>query len=658
MKNIFTITVRLLAFFAMSILFTAVLEGQSAKEMRGIFAQAEAYFLYEEYELANPLYLLLDDETNFNIKYKIGVCYVNIPGEKEKAIPYLEEAVKHYTFDAKINKLQEKNAPLDAYFFLAKAYMINNDLEKGLSTLQHFNELSRSKEVKGDMENIEFINQQIQACNTAIELTGNPIDFSKRMLGGGFAEGAMNVNPAISFDGNSLVYTEKRGMINVIMYSRKERDVWQHPIDITVMINAGDDCTTCALNADGTELYLYKNDNFDGNIYVSTLEGDAWTPIQKLNRNINTKYYESHASVSPDGKRLYFTSNREGGVGGLDIYVSEREETGEWGAPVNMGNPINTPYNEDAPFISANDSILFFSSEGQVSMGGYDIFKSYRKGEGWEVPENMGYPINTTDDDTFFQPFNNDKNGYYSMTTDYKKKDIFYITFNASEIKQLFGITGYFSLSDTIVPFSEKDYAINLINQVSGDTVDVGYPNKISGRYSFLVPSGSYSVNFTGYGYFPYTVDTTIYNDQPSNIISIDATLDRDTSVVLVPAPEEEEETIAPPVQLLDLSNIPTVEAIDSSILVKDMQVSDINDLSVEDEDVLYYTVQVMALYNPVDISYFRYITDLKVLYNEEDRFYRYTTGIFNTKEEAEDWRNELFNLGYPQEIFIKKVSK
>ena len=535
--------------------------------------------------------------------------------------------------------------------------MVNNYLDKGLATLQRFNELSRSKEAKGSMESLDFINQQIQACNTAIELTNNPIDFSKQMLGASFTEGAINENPAISYDGNSIAYTEKRGMINVIMYSRKKRGVWQYPIDITKMIDAGDDCTTCALNADGTELYLYKNDNFDGNIYVSTLENDAWTPIRKLNTNINTKYYESHASISPDGKKLYFTSNREGGLGGLDIYVSELDASGDWGPAVNMGNPINTPYNEDTPFISANDSIFFFSSEGHVSMGGYDIFKSYKKGSGWSTPENIGYPINSTDDDNFFQPFNNDKNGYYSMTTDYKEKDIFYITFNATEEEQLFGITGYFSLSDTIIPFVEKNYAINLIDQVSGDTVDVGYPNKISGRYSFMVSSGSYRVNFTGYGYLPYTVDTTIYNDHPSNVVSINATLERDTSVVLLTEPEVEP-LIELPVQLLDLSNIPTVETIDSSILIRDVLVRDINDLSVEGEDVLYYTVQVMALYNPVDISYFKYITDLKVLYNEEDRFYRYTTGIFNTKEEAEEWRNELFKLGYPQEIFIKKVSK
>ena len=181
MKNICAIITRIQVLSVVLFLSTASLSGQAAKEMKNIFAQAETYYLYEEYELANPLYLLLDDETNFNIKYKIGVCYLNISGEKANSIPYLEAAVKNAKYDANSAKFNEKSAPLDAYFFLAKAYMINNDLEKGLSTLQKFNELSRSNEVKGDMENIEFINQQIQACNTAIELKNNPIDLSRKM---------------------------------------------------------------------------------------------------------------------------------------------------------------------------------------------------------------------------------------------------------------------------------------------------------------------------------------------------------------------------------------------------------------------------------------------------------------------------------------------
>lgn len=660
-QDIRTISKNKLVFIVLIFLFTfpTIVTAQSTKEKKEIFAQAEAYFLYEEYDLANQLFIILDDDTNYNFKYKIGVCYLNIPGEKANAIPYLETAIKNASYDSKTNKYAETKAPLDAYFFLAKAYMINNEFDKGLATLEKFNELSRGEEAKGGMENLDYINQQIQACKTAIHLSENPIDISKRLLGKGFTDGSINENPAVSFDGNSIVYTEKRGMVNVIMYSRKERGEWQTPIEITSMLNAGEDCTSSSLNADGTLLFLYKTDNYDGNLYYSELAGQSWTPIKKLNRNINTKYFESHASISADGTKFYFTSNREGGQGGLDIYVSERTGDGpdSWGPAVNLGSSINTPFNEDNPFLTANDSLLYFSSEGHVSMGGYDNFKSRRSGSDWATPENLGYPINSSDDDKFFQPINNGLNGYYSMTTDYKKNDIFYITMNASSIEQLYGITGFFSLSDTIIPFVEKNYAINLIDNNTGDTVDVGYPNKISGRYSFMVSPGNYKVNFTGYGYYPYTVDTIILRDNPTSVIYINANLERDLSVELIAEPA----TISvpePPVSKIDLSDIPIVDAIDESILFVDMQVSDVDDSSIEDVDILYYTVQVMALHNPVDVSYFTHITDLRVLYNDDDLFYRYTTGMFETEEEATSWRDELIKKGYPDQIFIKKVSK
>ena len=151
--------------------------------MKKIFAEAESCYLFEEYELANPLYLLLDSPDNFNIQYKIGTCYLNIPGEKDKAIPYLESAVRHSSYDAKINSFREKRAPLDAYFFLAKAYMINNELEKALTTFNKFKTLARETEQKGGMKNLAYIDQQIQACNNAISNQENPFRISKKRLG-------------------------------------------------------------------------------------------------------------------------------------------------------------------------------------------------------------------------------------------------------------------------------------------------------------------------------------------------------------------------------------------------------------------------------------------------------------------------------------------
>ena len=107
-----------------------------------------------------------------------------------------------------------------------------------------------------------------------------------------------------------------------------------------------------------------------------------------------------------------------------------------------------------------------------------------------------------------------------------------------------------------------------------------------------------------------------------------------------------------------DPSLAPSISAIDSSILIKNLNVNDIGDRNINDSDVLYFTVQVIALYNPVDVSYFKYITDMKVMYNDTDKFYRYTTGKFSTREEAYNLIQELKSKGYPEDIFIKKVSK
>lgn len=623
---------------------------QSSVEMKKIFAQAESYYLYEEYELANQLYILLETPDNMNIKYKIGTCYLNIPGEKEKSIPYLEEAVRTASYDSKTELYKEMRAPLDAYFFLAKAYMINNELEKGLNTLQTFSKLAGETKQKGGMKNLEYIDQQIQACKNAIQYKENPVKFSKKALGSDFSQGSINDDPAVSFDGNTIVYTERRGIINVIFFSKKERGIWQSPIEITSELNAGEDCSSCSLNSDGTELFLYKTDNYDGAIYSSNFVNGSWTKIKKLNKNINTKFYESHAAISADGKKLYFTSNRDGGQGNLDIYVSELDETGNWGPAINLGASVNTPFNEDIPFITQNDSVLFFCSEGHSSMGGYDNFKSIKIGTAWKTPVNLGYPINSTDDDKFFQPVNNELNAYYSISTDYKKKDIFFLGLGRSDVNQLFEIKGKFSLIDTTLTFDEN-YAVHLINKPSGDTLDVGYPNKYTGLYSFSVIPGAFKIVYAGIGYLSQTVDTIILPDNPNLVLNIDISLKKDPDYI---------KTVSAPVfyDKINLSLAPTIANIDTSILIRNMNVTDVGDINIKDTDILYYTVQVIALHNPVDVSYFRYIPDMQVMYNDADKFYRYTTGKFSTREEAYSLRSELIRKGYPEDIFIKKVSK
>ena len=641
--------------FLTLLFLSAVASAQTTNELKAIFVEAESHYLYEEYELANPLYIMLNDyePDNANIKYKIGNCYLNIPNEKTKAIPFLEAAVKNTDYQSKTESIKEKSAPLDAYFSLANAYRINNELEKALNTYQTFNKLISEK---GTMVNSDFIDQQIQACKNAITFNEKPVLVDKINLGTNINQGSINDNPAISFDGNTLVYTERRGISNVIFYSIKERDKWQVPMEITSQLNAGEDCSSSSLNSNGTELYLYKNDNFDGNIYVSNLVDGAWTPIKKLNKNINTKYFESHAAISSDGKKLYFTSNREGGQGGLDIYVSEKDATGDWGIATNLGSSINTVYNEETPFITRNDSVLYFSSEGNTNMGGYDVFRSLRQGNGWKSPENLGTPVNSTDDDLFYQPFNNGANAYYSILTGYKKKEIFYISYGNKLQAKNFEIKGFLKLSDKPNIIFDNNYVVRLTNKLSGDTLDSSFPNELTGLYNFIAPAGKYRILYTGVGYLPQSVDTTILQDNAGASIFIDVTLKPDPNfivkpVIVTPEPEKIYEK-------MNLSNIPTIANIDSSILITDMIVRDVTDKDSEDLGILYFTIQVIALYNPVDVTYFTNITDMKVLYNDKDKFYRYTTGQYATREEAEGARLLLIKKGYPEQIFIKKVSK
>jgi hypothetical protein len=545
-------------------LLPLVASAQSSKDSKKTFAQAESYYLYMDYEPANKLYLKLETPDNFNIKFKIGTCYLNIPGEKEKAIPYLESAVKNASYESKTESFTEKRAPIDAWFFLAKAYMINNEPEKGMATLLTLQKITKESKSVKPVKNPEYIDQQIEACKNIITLRKNPVAFKKEQVRSGLTLGKINENPAVSFDGNTMVYTERNEEINIIFSSKKVNGKWQPPVDITSELKAGDDCASCSLNYDGTELFLYKTGNYDGVIYSSKLVKGKWTPIVKLNSNINTKYYESHAAVSADGNKLYFASNREGGLGNLDIYVSERANNGDWGTAYNLGTPVNTQFNEDTPFITQNDSLLYFSSEGHSTMGGYDIFRSTKNNDNWDIPQNLGYPFNTPDDDKFFQPANNGANGYYSVTTGYQKKDIYYFSFG---------------------------------KEVSSDLAEKT----------------------------PVTVPVETNQPVVNNPVIVEETTSK---------------------------SIPETNNASMNI-----RVVDVNENMVKDT-VLFYTVQVIALHKPVEINFFKDITDIRVMYDDNDKFYRYVTGRFLTREEAELHKAELLAKGYAEQIFVKKIIK
>ena len=615
---------------------------QNKLEMKDFFIQAESHYLYGEYEKANEIYMVLNQmmPENANIQYKIGNCYLHIPHEKTKAIPFLQSALVNAEYGAKVTRFNEKRAPLDVYFSLGNAFRINNDLDKAILTYAKFKELL-SRE--NGMVNSDFVDQEIMACKNAKKLMETPLDFTKETLGEKINIVAINHRPAVSGDGNTMVYTCEMGEENSIYMSQKVSGKWGPPSEITSQLSNQRDISSSSLNYDGTQLFIYKLDDFVGNIYVSNYSDGTWSKIMKLNNNINTKYYESHASVSIDGNTLFFTSNRDEGEGGSDIYRSELQSDGTWGPANNLGASINTPFNEDTPFLTNNDSILFFSSEGHYTMGGYDIFKAKKKNDIWQKPENIGYPINSIDDDLFFQPLGDGTTAYYSMLTGYKEKEIFKINLFSKKIELVFEIKGILSVPDSTILFNE-DFPISLIDTVSNDTIDLSYPNKTTGLYSFITGTGGYELIYEGIGYFKQTKKLSLDEDSPESIINMDVRLEPDRTFV-----KKEQ------VYTVDFSKVTVIESIDSSLLITDVETKDVNTIDDPNREILYFTVQLMALYNPVDISFFVGLDDVKVLFGK-DLFYRYTTGRLRTLEEAEQHRTEIINMGYPEQIFIKKV--
>lgn len=635
---------KILYLFAIFIwLSMSVSLAQSKSELKEFFIEAESHLLYGEYEKANEIFMVLNQmmPENANIQYKIGNCYLHIPHEKTKAIPFLQSATANAEYGAKTTRFNENRAPLDAYFSLGNAFRINNNLDKAILTYAKFKELLSGG---NGMVNSDFVDQEIMACKNAKKLMEAPLDFTKKTLGEKINIVAINHKPAVSGDGNTLVYTCEMGEENSIYMSQKVGGKWSPPSEITSQLSNQRDISSSSLNYDGTQLFIYKLDDFVGNIYVSNYSDGSWSKILKLNNNINTKYYESHASISKDGNMLFFVSNRDGGEGGSDIYQSELQSDETWGPAKNIGSSINTPFNEDTPFLTNNDSVLFFSSEGHYTMGGYDIFKAKKKNDTWQKPENLGYPINTTDDDLFFQPLGNGTTAYYSMLTGYKEKEIFKINLVSRKIELVFEIRGVISVPDSTFLFNEN-FPISLVDVVSNDTIDLSYPNKSSGRYSFITGMGDYELIYEGKGYSKQTKKLNLDEDSPEFVINIDVRLEPDSAFV-------EEKPV--PV-IIDFSKVTVVESIDSSLLITDVETKDVNDTDADNREILYYTVQLMALYNPVDISFFVGIDDVKILFGK-DLFYRYTTGRLETIEKAEQHRANIINMGYPDQIFIKKV--
>jgi outer membrane protein OmpA-like peptidoglycan-associated protein len=254
-----------------------------------------------------------------------------------------------------------------------------------------------------------------------------------------------------------------------------------------------------------------------GDLYVSYLQDDQWSIPESLGPNINTEYRETHAAISIDGQTLYFTSERPGGSGGSDIYMSELQEDGSWGSATNLGDAINSELNEEGPYIHPSDTVMYFSSNGHKGMGGYDLFMSIKGKDGvWKEPKNIGYPLNSPDDDVFFISSPEGNYGFYASNQygSTGSTNIYTLKLPSQFKNNLAVIAGNIVLNDGTGGTTYGDVSIKVIDNTTGDTIRNYKPDPINGLYALVLPTpNEYTIIYEAYGHLPQVETISLTNE-------------------------------------------------------------------------------------------------------------------------------------------------
>ncbi len=499
------ITLLLLGFSAVAQENTEETEKESFKDR---FAQANILLEDRYYAIALPIWkdLLEDDPSNANVNYKVGLCLFNISVERKEALPYFKEAGNNIAKNYDTFSHTEKKAPVDTYYYLGRTYHLNNYIDEAISSFEKFKKEAGKKHFL-----LQDADRQLQMCQVAKELMSTPVDVNIINVSKNINTEFPEYSPVISLDENFMFFTSRRLRTDssnseytevedklyyedIYVAYRGASGEWTNPELLN--INRKDDHdATIGISPDGQTIFIYKDQNGNGQLYKSTLEDTLWSTPELLGSDINTREYETHVTVSADGQRLYFVSARKGGYGGKDIYRCYRLPDGKWSAAQNLGPTINTPFDEDGPFIHPDDKTLYFSSNGHRTMGGYDIFYSkLGTDSSWSPPTNIGYPINTTDDDVFYITTPDGERAYYSSAREggFGKTDIYLIEKPREDVEVDLGgfalLKGFILIAKGMT--LPEETKIIITDNKNGLLVGESRPNRRNGSFVFIIPAG------------------------------------------------------------------------------------------------------------------------------------------------------------------------
>jgi outer membrane protein OmpA-like peptidoglycan-associated protein len=360
------------------------------------------------------------DPTNVKANYRAGELRILTIG-KSLSVKYF---LRVYAIDPSYR--------FDLEYWIGRGYQYGEDFDKALDFYARYEAKLKSKPNYQGKDRVPPVDveRRIFECQNAKDYFSKPGLFSIVNIGREINSEFEDYAPVLNEAESELVFTSKRQEDNLnvdvsddnkyfedIFYSKKTGNSWSKATNIGSKVNTPSHDSNLAMSSDGNTLFIYNDEN-GGDIYFCEKENGEWGEPTPLSGIINSSYEENSITISSDEKTIYFSSNRPGGFGALDIYKASKDSKGAWSAVKNLGPKINTEFDDSSPFIDYDLKTLYFSSKGRTGMGGYDIFKSTfaegSSGGEWSEPENIGYPINTPDDDAFYVRSKDGKRAYYA----------------------------------------------------------------------------------------------------------------------------------------------------------------------------------------------------------------------------------------------------
>ncbi|MBH83631.1 MAG: hypothetical protein CMP70_03030 [Flavobacteriales bacterium] len=500
----------------------------------------------DEYSKALEYYLPAQkfNPNNSQLNRKIGHAYLytNTP---YKAIPFLKKSLE---------LAGDKSSPF-LYFLLGKAYQLEQDFEQAEKSFLRYGTLANDKELKPYKK---LNRKHIKECKSGSEILGTKtrvwVDNVKEL--NSFYD---DISPSISADGLEIIFnTNKNGNFDIYSAERKNRK-WQSLKALNSLNSEGDDVSS-SLAYDGQRMLLFKQIDGQSDIYESKLMGTEWSePKLKMSKVVNSNANETFASYDPQDIKVYFIS--DGGYGGdKNISFSGKKDMEEifWGKAQSAGQEVNSGFQEGSVYMAADGKTMYFSSQGHTSIGGYDIFVSYRNELGlWDEPINMGYPINTPYDELYFSISANGKKAYFASNRDGGKggMDIYCATFwgeskkpmVASEDNLIASIAS--PVEDTYIPeivevtlansltvFKGRildgilqepiEAEIKIFDNTTGDVYAVMRSNSATGKFLLSLPSGlNYGISVEAKGYLFHSENFNLPEGSAYNMINKDIEL-------------------------------------------------------------------------------------------------------------------------------------